>query len=270
MVEYLNNNKFNKRFMIQKKEAQAPLSFDGVNRVIKVLIYSDILITGGFGLIAPIFAIFILNNIYGATLEVIGVATAIYLITRSLTQLVVSEMIEKIKGEKDDFYLEFIGTIMSSLIYLFFPLIITIPQLYMAEVILGVSAAMTYPTWVAIFSRHTDKGDSSKEWGIHNTLMDIVLALAAVIGTAVVAKFGFQFLFLIIGTLGMVGSVVLLGMKNDLFKRSVSSKKSKIDELEDIEDYEEKVKKIATKNIEKIVSVENKIAAKKRGRPRKS
>ena len=150
-----------------KKEAQAPLSFDGVNRVIKVLIYSDILISGGFGLIAPIFAIFIMNNIYGATLEVIGVATAIYLITRSLTQLVVYEMIERIKGEKDDFYLEFIGTIMSSLIYLFFPLIVNVPQLYMAQVILGVSAAMTYPTWVAIFSRHTDNQGGKEETVAH-------------------------------------------------------------------------------------------------------
>lgn len=245
--------------MIQKKEAQAPLSFDGVNRVIKVLIFSDILITGGFGLISPIFSIFIINSIYGATLEVIGVATAIYLITRSLTQLVVSEIIEKIKGEKDDFYLEFIGTIMSSLIYLFFPLIITVPQLYMAEVILGISAAMTYPTWVAIFSKHSDKKDGSKEWSIHNTLIDIILALAAIIGAIVVGKFGFQFLFLIIGTLGMLGSVVLLGMKNDLFKRSKPQKNNKLDELKDIEEYEKEIKKITIKK-----------TTGKRGRPRKN
>jgi len=122
--------------MSQKKQSEAPLSLEGVNKVIKVLIYSDILISGGFGLVAPIFAIFIINNIYGATLEVIGISTAIYLITRSLTQLVVSEIIEKIQGEEDDFYFEFIGTIMSSLIYLFFPLIINVPQLYMAEIIL--------------------------------------------------------------------------------------------------------------------------------------
>ncbi|HOC96371.1 MAG TPA: MFS transporter [bacterium] len=245
--------------MSQKKQSEAPLSLEGVNKVIKVLIYSDILISGGFGLVAPIFAIFIINNIYGATLEVIGISTAIYLITRSLTQLVVSEIIEKIQGEEDDFYFEFIGTIMSSLIYLFFPLIINVPQLYMAEIILGVSSAMTYPSWVAIFSRHADKGEGSREWAIHDILIDVVLSLTAVIGAVVVSNFGFQFIFLIIGTLGMVGSIVLIGMKNDLFKTNKHTKNDKLFELKDVEDYEKDMKKKSLSTI----------APKKRGRPKK-
>lgn len=251
-----------------KKEAQAPLSFDGVNRVIKVLIFSDVLITGGFGLISPIFAVFMLNNVMNATLEVVGIATAIYLLTRSLTQLVVSEVIEKIKGDKDDFYLEFIGAIMSALMFLFFPLINTIPQLYMAHLILGISAAMTYPTWIALFSKHIDKNDSSKEWSIHNTLTDVVLALSAVIGAVIVGSFGFQFLFLIIGTLGMIGAFILLVMKKDLFIKHKHSN-SKFDELDDVEDYEEKIKKIAMKK-ETVKNEPIKKVPGKRGRPKKN
>lgn len=243
-----------------KKESFSPMSLDGVNKAVKVLILSDVLITGAFGLIAPLFPIFMINNIVGVSIEVIGISTAVFLLTKSLVQLVVSEIIEKIKGDTDDFYLEVVGVVISSLIYLLFPLIVTVPQLYLAHFILGVAAAMTYPTWMALFTRHSDGGIESKELGMHNILIDVVLALTAVIGAVVAGAFGFQFLFLIIGAIGMIGAFILLIMKNDLLKRKPKVNKYAI--LKDIEEYEDN-------NIEPKKEVVLKKIAGKRGRPPK-
>jgi len=55
-----------------------------VNPVIQALIFSDLLILSGFGLISPILAVFITNQIRGGSLEVAGLATTIYLVSKSL------------------------------------------------------------------------------------------------------------------------------------------------------------------------------------------
>lgn len=52
--------------------------FKSINKIIKVLILSDIALLTGIGFIAPIFAIFIADNIYGGDVRVVGFATSIY------------------------------------------------------------------------------------------------------------------------------------------------------------------------------------------------
>jgi len=87
-----------------------------INPVIRFLTISDVLIIGGFGLVAPIFAIFITKSIEGGTVEVAGIAAAIYLLAKSLGQIPVAVIIDKIKGEKDDFWAVLIGSIIFSII----------------------------------------------------------------------------------------------------------------------------------------------------------
>ena len=198
----------------RNEEKQSSAVFSPVDKVVGVLVLSDVLITGSFGLIAPLFAIFISQNIVGASLEVIALFTAIYLLTKSLFQLVTTELIQKIKGEKDEFYFDFIGAFAASMVYLIFPLINTVPELYVAAFILGISAALTYPSWSALFTHHIK---DTKVWGMYYTILDCVLALTAIIGAMIAAALGFDYLFLIIGSLGVVGSFVLLIVKKDIF-----------------------------------------------------
>ena len=64
----------------------------------------------GLGLFAPIFAVYLTEQINtDNALEVIGVGTAIYLFTRSLGQIPSAYIIDKIKGEADDWKLLFFG-----------------------------------------------------------------------------------------------------------------------------------------------------------------
>jgi hypothetical protein len=46
-----------------------------------------VFIVSGFGLISPIFAIFLTSNIKGATIDVVGITTMIHFLTKSLAQL---------------------------------------------------------------------------------------------------------------------------------------------------------------------------------------
>ena len=65
-----------------------------MNNKIWFLILSDILILSSFGLISPIFAIYIQDNLAGG-LVAAGLATTIFLVVRSILQLPLSIYIDK-------------------------------------------------------------------------------------------------------------------------------------------------------------------------------
>ena len=48
----------------------------GINKVIRFLITSDFLLQSGWGLIGPIFAIFLTRQIEGGSLEMVGFVAA--------------------------------------------------------------------------------------------------------------------------------------------------------------------------------------------------
>ncbi|PIP17793.1 MAG: hypothetical protein COX43_02310, partial [Parcubacteria group bacterium CG23_combo_of_CG06-09_8_20_14_all_35_9] len=55
-----------------------------INKVVKILIFSDVALVSGFGFVSPIFAIFLSENIQGGGVEVAGFAAAIFWIVKSL------------------------------------------------------------------------------------------------------------------------------------------------------------------------------------------
>lgn len=185
-----------------------------VNLVIKTLIFSDLLVFSGFGLISPLFAVFITEQIQGGSLEVVGLASTIYLVSKSLGQIPVAEYIDRIKGERDDYRLLIIGSIGYSLIPFLYLLVKTPAQLYLIQLAYGLMVALTFPSWMAIFSRHLDPHKEGLEWGIYYTITDLAGALAAATGGILAQSFGFKPLFVIVGLLSIAGSLFLFTLKS--------------------------------------------------------
>ena len=93
-----------------------------MNRVIRFLTLSDFIWVSGSGLLGPIFAIFIVDFIIGGDEIVAGIAASIYLFTKSILQIPAASIIDKIRGEKDDFFILFIGSLLAAsfpILYLF-------------------------------------------------------------------------------------------------------------------------------------------------------
>ncbi|MFA4941358.1 MAG: MFS transporter [Patescibacteria group bacterium] len=188
------------------------LTFRKVNSVIKFLTISDVIIIGGFGLVTPVFAVFIVDGIEGGTLAVVGIAEAIFLFTKSIIQIPAASLIDKIKGEKDDFWVLFIGSIIYSIIPLWYLLINTPIELYIVQFFYGLSTAATIPSWLAIFTRHIDKKHEGIEWGVRQTLVDLGAALTASCGGFLAFYFGFTLLFFLVSISSFIGSFFLLGV----------------------------------------------------------
>jgi len=116
-----------------------------INPVIRFLIISDTVLIGAAGLLGPIFALFIEEFIAGGNEAVAGIAAGIYLFSRSILQIPSAHLIDKIRGEKDDFWFMFIFTILIAVIPLLYLVISTPLQLYAVQFILGLFTAVTFP-----------------------------------------------------------------------------------------------------------------------------
>lgn len=187
-----------------------------INNVVKYLVLSDLIFFAGWGLITPIFAIFIVNSIQGGSILVVGIASSIYWILTSILRIPFGIFLDNHKGEKDDYFFLVAGLFIASLIpfgYIFskFPW-----HIYILQAIYGIGLAMSFSGWSAIFTRHIDKGKEATEWGLDATSVGIGTGISAVIGGWAVTQFGFNPVFIVVGILGLIGVALLLGIRNNI------------------------------------------------------
>lgn len=190
-----------------------------VNIVIKILIMSDFLIWSSYNLLAPVFALFITDNIQGATIEVVGISSGLYFICKSIFEVPVGVFIDKTKGEKDDLYTAVFGTIMFALVYVMYIFIDQVWQLYVLQIFLGISAALAFPGWYSIFTRHVDKDREGFEWSMYDVMLGVGIAAASALGAFIADFFGFEYLFLMVGAITILGALFLLLLKNRIYTK---------------------------------------------------
>ncbi|MDD4353957.1 MAG: MFS transporter [Candidatus Nanoarchaeia archaeon] len=171
---------------------------------------------GAAGLFGPVFALFIDGFIEGGNESVAGLAVGIYLFTKSILQIPIAYLIDKVKGEKDDFWFMFIFTILISIIPLLYLIIETPLELYIVQFILGLFTAFTFPTYMAIFTRHIDKEREGMEWGLYHTLIDLMSATFAAIGGYLAFTQGFSILIITVVIISLMGSLMLLPIRKHI------------------------------------------------------
>lgn len=192
-----------------------------VNRVIVFLTFSDFFILSGWGLIGPIFAVYITEQIPGAGVEAVGLASTVYLLLKSGLQVPLANLIDKIRGERDDFLAMLIGSLVMAIVPFLYIIINSIPQLFLAQAIYGIGGALSYPSWLALFTRHIDKNKEGWEWSMYYTITDLSGAGAAAIGGYLAKYLGFDFLFVLVAVLNLVGSLLLFKIRPELRKRQL-------------------------------------------------
>lgn len=192
-----------------------------INKVIKVLIFSDIFLLTGFGFIAPIFAIFVAQRItVGNTSQaamVAGFAMAIYWGVKSFLQIPFGKYLDKTLGEKDDLYFVVIGNILAA-ISVFGYIFSSLPwHIYFLKGIYSLGMAMNIPGWAAIFTRHIDKGKEAFEWSTRSTLIGIGAGASGALGGVIAAKFGFNLLFAGVGIFALISAFLPLLIAKEIF-----------------------------------------------------
>jgi len=190
-----------------------------INAVVQFLTYSDILMMSGWGLVLPIISVFFSDQIVGGDVKFAGLASTVYFIVKSVVQIPVARMVDKNRGETDDFWVMVAGSLLISLSAFLYMFATTKAHIYGIQVLYGMGGALSYPTWLAIFTRHVDKNKEGLEWSLYYTSVDVGSALTAGLGGLLAASFGYQFLFWLVGVSSIAGTMFLIGIREEMKKR---------------------------------------------------
>ncbi|MEK7162648.1 MAG: MFS transporter [Patescibacteria group bacterium] len=181
-----------------------------VNRLIRFFVIADLLFWSGWGFINPVFALFIVNRIAGATVVTVGLASAIYWVTKALFQMPVAIYLDKHEGERDDFHALVSGLMLAGIAALSFLLVKTVAGLYLVIFLQALAFGLYTPAWSAIFSRHLDRKNNAFNWSLDQTVVGLALGITAFVGSALVAIFGFDAIFICASALSFASAILLL------------------------------------------------------------
>lgn len=183
------------------------------NQVILVIIFALFITTVAANLTVPIFAIFILQDI-GAAAAAVGFASAIYWAVKSVLQLPIARWIDKNHGEIDDYYSLLIGlAITTGSVFLFY-FATQLWHVFLIQFLIAVGDAFAVPPLYAIFTRHIDKGSEGFEWTLQSSFsLGAGSAIGGTLSGILVTLVGIRPLFLVNGTLMLVGLVILLFLR---------------------------------------------------------
>ncbi len=202
-----------------------------MNRKLLLLILSDVLILSSFGLLGPIFAIFITDNLEGGSIVAAGMATTIFLVVKSCAQLPLSKFIDQEKHKTRSLLLGTLLIITVPFIYIFAKHVNTI---YIAQAVYGFGAALAYPAWFSLFTAYIDHKHKGFEYTLWSTAVGIGSALAAFFGAKIADILGFKTLFLWVGIVAFLGFLLLIVLDRiEMIKRrrefspKISRKKKK-------------------------------------------
>ena len=203
-----------------------------MNRVIKLLMISDVLVLTSFGLIDPILAIFFKEDLIGGTIFTAGLASTVFLIVKCSVQLPFSRYVDSSSYKKRLRWLIFGSFLISSVpfIYIFSK---HIQMIFFAQIIYGIGSGLAYPTWLALWTTHLDKKRETFEWSLYSTLTGLGTAMTAAIGAGLSYLVGFKITFIFVGILSLTGCLILFGLerkknKLKLFLDETYQKKRKI------------------------------------------
>lgn len=183
------------------------------------LVYADLIFFTAAGLITPIMAVFYVDEVNKGSIALAGLVTALFWVVKSAVQVPVSLYADNHKGEHDDYVMMVIGYVIIALVPLLYFLFVTeVWQVYLVEVVHGVGYGLMVPTYLAMFTRHIDRQRENFEWTLHSNAVGLGYAAAAAVGGVMADRFGFRPMFLATSIIMMLAPVVLLFIRNYLFK----------------------------------------------------
>lgn len=194
-----------------------------ISKIVKTLIMSDFFLNLGWGLLSPIFALFVLQKVTigdpSKAAEVAGFAALSYWISKSLIEIPIGRYLDKNDGERDDFWFMVVGLLVVGFVPLGYSISSQPWHIYICQVVHAIGMAMTIPSWLAIFTRHIDKGKEAFEWSMETTSIGAGAGIAGGFGGIVASVFGFQVLFYSVSFLTIFAALLLLLVKNNVSKK---------------------------------------------------
>ncbi|MBI2640216.1 MAG: MFS transporter [Candidatus Sungbacteria bacterium] len=185
-----------------------------VNQVVLTIVIAEFLLITGWGFLAPVFAVFVTQQIPGGSVAVVGFVITIYWVTKSILQLFVARFIDRNHGELDDFYFFLGGMFLNAIFISLYYFASEVWHVYLLHFLIAIADAMLVPPFYAIFTRHIDKGKEGFEWSLYSSFsLGAGSALGGAVGGLIATVAGFRIIFPLVGLFTFISAVILVFLK---------------------------------------------------------
>jgi MFS family permease len=183
-----------------------------VGRLVKYFVISDFFLLAGWGLIDPVFSVFVIQRVAGGTLMTVGIAAAIYWIVRSVAQIPIAKYLDHTPGEHDDFMALVGGLLLVGISAIAMCWVTQVWELYLIHAVHAVAFAFYYASWPTIYSRHLDKDTVSLDWSLDSAASGIGAGVAGFLGGVIAGTLGYSVVFVAAGIMAFIAAFVLLAV----------------------------------------------------------
>lgn len=188
-----------------------------MNKVLKYLIASDILIWSGISFMSPIIAIFINDRLIGGSIFAAGLATTLVYLVRAAILVPLGVWNDRERGNKREYFTLLTGIAIMSLIPLTYIFIRRIEYFFLVQCIYGVGLALYYPGWFTIWTRFVDGFSEGRSWAIYGSLTSLFIALAALAGGYLAQFIGFDTVFVMVSIVGFLSIILITLVKKNIY-----------------------------------------------------
>lgn len=178
-----------------------------MNTELKILNTASAFSVFAAGLFAPFYAVFVEEIGGGAFLA--GTSYSIYAIAAGLLIFVSSKLEDNIVDTQK---LVILGYFLSTLGFFGYLLVEHALQLFVIQALVGLATAIKSPAFDEVYSRNLDEGRYAYEWGVWESMYWIVSGMSALAAGYIIQNSGFDTLFLVMGSMSLLGTVVSIGL----------------------------------------------------------
>lgn len=174
----------------------------------KVFLFSNSILGLAFGLFSPFWMIFLKD--FGGSMEQFGFAIGLMIFAQAIASYFAGKYSDKF-GRK--IFLIIGGFILSAVIF-GYTVINSLIQLYILQIINGITSAMQMTMETSFLGDTTKKASRGINVGKYHTIVGIVTGLAMMAGGFVAGQLGFEIIFYITSILVLISTIILLFIKN--------------------------------------------------------
>jgi len=190
-----------------------------LNKVVKIMVFSDLFLYSGWGLVSPILAVFIINSIQGGSVKVAGIAVGVYWLGKAIMQIPIAHYLDLNHGERDDYYALIFGTFLAALTPIGFIFAYLPWHVYVLQFTHALAMSLALPSWDAIFTRHIQQKREAFCWSVDKSIISFGAGISGIIGGALAEYYGFIPLFISIAVLGLISTFVMIFIGKEILPK---------------------------------------------------
>lgn len=181
-------------------------------RLLKHLFAADLLLVGSYGLLLPIFALFLTERLPGVGIESVASAAAVWLFSYALFDWIFNSYMHHGDSERRAYGGLIAGTLVSALVPLAYLYAKDMSAVYAAQLALGFGLGLSKPSWSHIMRGTIDEKHRRTIGKMRQFTNTMIMASAAALGGLLAARYGFDRLLIMMTGLGLCASaIVILG-----------------------------------------------------------